>query len=106
MTSKKEMLRLKRERHKLTKTYLYKLQRKNRTKADNEWKLAVRKAHDNKSAISGETKNLNAHHILPKENFPQYRHDLMNGILLSPKEHKLGKFSAHKNPIWFVEMLK
>ena len=29
-----------------------------------------------------------------------------NGILLCPKHHKFGRFSAHKNPLWFINLLQ
>lgn len=45
------------------------------------------------------------HHIVPKEMFGITRYDPINGIVLCPSHHKFGKFSAHKNPLWFVDIL-
>jgi len=45
------------------------------------------------------------HHIIGKE-FKELRYDENNGILLCPKCHKFGKFSAHKNGLWFSEWLR
>lgn len=49
-------------------------------------------------------KKINAHHIIPKE-FEETRFDTENGIALCPGHHKFSKFSAHKNPLWFMNLL-
>lgn len=49
---------------------------------------------------------LDAHHLLEKRYYPHLKADPMNGILLCPKCHSFGKYSAHKNAIWFVLVLK
>ncbi len=49
---------------------------------------------------------LHAHHLLPKEQYKEFRTKAINGICLCPIHHKFGKFSAHRNPIWFVLWLK
>ena len=49
-------------------------------------------------------KVLNAHHLIPKE-FKEYRWDVDNGMILCVNHHTLGRFSAHKNPFWFVHWL-
>ena len=46
-------------------------------------------------------KKLNSHHLIPKE-FKEFRWDVSNGMILCVHHHTLGKFSAHKNPIWFA----
>jgi 5-methylcytosine-specific restriction endonuclease McrA len=73
-------------------------------KALKKWSLIVRARDKNKCQICGSTKNLNAHHIIPKEN-----HDLMfepmNGICLCVKCHKFGLASAHKNGFYFISWL-
>jgi len=55
--------------------------------------------------ICGATIRLNAHHIIPRE-IKETRHDPLNGISLCPKHHKFGIFSAHRNPLWFLTLLK
>ncbi len=52
-----------------------------------------------------EGQRLNAHHLIPKE-FKEYRWDVDNGMTLCVHHHTLGKFSAHKNPVWFTLWLK
>lgn len=32
--------------------------------------------------------------------------ELLNGVTLCPTHHKFGKYSAHKNSIWFAKFLK
>lgn len=49
---------------------------------------------------------LHAHHLLPKERYPELRCEPMNGICLCPLHHKFDKYSAHRNPIWFVLWLR
>ena len=48
---------------------------------------------------------LNAHHLIPRE-FIQWRWSIDNGITLCVNCHTFGKYSAHKNPIWFTIWLK
>ena len=47
----------------------------------------------------------NVHHLIPSF-FHQYELLVDNGLTLCPLCHTLGKFSAHKNPIWFYGWLK
>ncbi len=70
-----------------------------------EWANAV-KERDMECQICGKKPpyRLNAHHLIPK-NFPKYKYDIDNGILLCVHHHGLGKWSAHKNPIWFSRWL-
>lgn len=49
---------------------------------------------------------LDAHHLLPKERYQEYRCVRINGICLCPTHHKYGKYSAHRNPIWFALWLQ
>lgn len=49
-------------------------------------------------------KNCNAHHLIPN-NFKEYSLKVDNGLSLCPSHHTLGKYSAHKNPIWFIKWL-
>lgn len=50
-------------------------------------------------------KKLDAHHLIPKE-FHEWRWDVSNGMILCVMHHTLGKFSAHKNPVWFTLWLR
>jgi hypothetical protein len=56
-----------------------------------------------KKKVSGH--NCQAHHILPKT-IKLTRWDINNGITLCYQHHKVGKFSAHMNAIWFTFWLK
>lgn len=82
-----------------------KLQKRLRNKCKKLWREAVLKRWGNKCIVCGETKLPNCHHIVPKEMFSILRYDPINGVVLCPSHHKFGKFSAHKNPLWFVDML-
>ena len=71
-----------------------------------QWRANVLNRDDNQCVICGHDKKfLNAHHLIPK-NFDEFALLIDNGISLCPGCHTLGKFSAHKNPIWFVEWMK
>ena len=69
------------------------------------WAEAVKLKFDNRCVLCGETKRLNAHHIIPKE-VDDTRYDVDNGIALCPKHHKFGKYSAHRNGFWFTLWLE
>jgi len=58
-----------------------------------------------KCAICGETHLANCHHIIPRE-FASLRFNPNNGIVLCPQHHRLTKWSAHVNPVWFVRKLE
>lgn len=49
---------------------------------------------------------LNVHHLLPKERYREFRTVVENGITLCPKHHKWDRYSAHRNPVWFVLWLR
>lgn len=49
---------------------------------------------------------LNAHHLLPRERYPQFATVLINGICLCPGCHKYGERSFHRNPIWSTLWLR
>lgn len=49
---------------------------------------------------------LQAHHLLPKEKYPQFKFKTINGVCLCPNHHKYGERSAHRNPIWFALWLQ
>lgn len=77
-----------------------------------EWSLAIRTRDSHTCALCGRSTQsdsslrLNAHHILPKKFFPEYQFEMWNGVSLCPKCHTFGKFSAHKNGVFFAEWLK
>jgi hypothetical protein len=49
---------------------------------------------------------LNAHHLLPREVYPQFKLEVENGITLCAKHHKCDRFSFHRNPIWAAAWLE
>ena len=57
-------------------------------------------------AVCEAVKGLDAHHILDKRYWKEYKFEYMNGIALCKRCHKFGKFSAHRNGLWFSEWLK
>jgi hypothetical protein len=68
------------------------------------WRTAVI-ARDKTCVVCGKgPKYNNTHHLIPHE-FQDYEYEIDNGITLCPRHHALGKFSAHKNPIWFIKFL-
>lgn len=68
------------------------------------WSKRVRSG--GKCDVCGKKENLQAHHVLPKERYPELKFKRINGVCLCPTHHKFGKFSAHRNPIWFAVWLK
>ena len=48
---------------------------------------------------------LNAHHILPKERYIWLAFLPINGVALCYNCHKAGRYSAHRNPLWFARWL-
>ena len=47
---------------------------------------------------------LNAHHVIHRSNHA-VRWYLPNGVSLCNYHHTLGSFSAHQNPIWFIDKM-
>ena len=103
--TKKQKKINKKERHMKTKTYAKNQLKKNEKQKDKEWREKIMHKFDYTCALCPETKRINAHHIVPRS-FKELRWDEHNGIALCPKHHKFGKFSAHKNPLWFFDCLK
>jgi hypothetical protein len=91
---------------KVTKKKLASLARSAKRKALHEWSLAVRARDGNKCAVCGKTEYLNAHHLVPKERFPQHQLNVDNGISLCPSCHKYGSFSFHRHPLWSAQWLE
>lgn len=71
-----------------------------------DWSKAVRNLFGNKCVVCGSDKYVQAHHLLPKERYPELKLDLRNGIPLCAKHHRFGKFSAHRNGFWFTKMIE
>lgn len=65
------------------------------------WRMQILKKFDNKCVICDALQLPNCHHLVPERIFPAMRYDVDNGVVLCPSHHKFGKFSAHKNALWF-----
>lgn len=100
--AKKKASKTRAPRRESTKTITTRLYRK--------WAEIVKALEGHKCAVCGEPDSkehpLNAHHIMPRQNFSGLRFDPRNGISLCPKCHKFGRFSAHKGGIWFAWWLE
>jgi len=70
---------------------------------DETWKEIIHQK--NRCEVCGSTYGLNAHHIIGRGNL-NLRWDIRNGCLLCIRHHKFGLFSAHENPIYFMNWLK
>jgi len=76
-----------------------------RNKLLKAWSLAVRERDEWVCAFCGEADpRLNAHHILPKDIYPQFMFEVNNGISLCP--FKCHKRKAHYNGFVFTLWLK
>jgi 5-methylcytosine-specific restriction endonuclease McrA len=94
------------KKKKLTKKKLASLARTAKRKALGQWSLDVRARDNHQCCVCGSSNDLNSHHLIPKERFPQFQYDLANGIAVCPNCHKFGSYSAHRHPIWFSEWLR
>jgi hypothetical protein len=83
---------------KITKAKLAKMARTSKRKALQAWSKDVRVG--GKCEICGRTEFLDAHHLIPKERFPELQLCRENGICLCKLHHKFGKFSFHRHPLW------
>ena len=91
---------------KITKAKLRSMARTANRKALAEWSKEVRNRDGNKCVVCGKTEYIQAHHLIPKERFPQYKFIIDNGLSLCPTCHKYGNFSFHRHPIWSVLWLE
>lgn len=93
---------------KAKKLSIKRLLKKLRNKCYKMWRMRVLERWGGVCVVCGSTKLPNCHHIVPKEPpaFAALRYDPINGIVMCPTHHKFGKFSAHKNPLWFVHFLR
>ena len=71
---------------------------KKKVKDRDEWTCQVCK-----KKVEGH--NAHAYHILPK-GIHGMRWDVDNGITLCYNHHKVGRYSAHMNAVWFTYWLK
>ena len=77
-----------------------------RNKADKLWQEIVRLQWQGKCAYCGDTKYLNAHHLIDR-GISGTRHSPPNGILLCPSHHKFNRrCSAHRGPVVFAAWLQ
>ena len=71
-----------------------------------QWREEVLKRDDYTCQISKKKPNrCQVHHILPRQ-IKELRYDVMNGIVLNFQNHKVGKFSAHNNALFFTSWLR
>lgn len=77
-----------------------------KAKALKEWSKIVREYDEYTCAVCGRTDRTQAHHILPKEVYPDLMYNPLVGICLCPFHHKFGSYSFHKNPLWGAEWLR
>ena len=75
-----------------------------RRKEMEAWSQSVR-ARDKVCQICQKSKNLNAHHILSKRLYPEFKLELWNGIALCHFHHKFSRISPHQDPIGFVSFM-
>jgi hypothetical protein len=90
---------------KITKKKQRSMERTTKRKKLAEWSKQVR-SRDKTCIICERNDHLNAHHILAKETYKDLMFETQNGVTLCPRHHKFGKYSAHKNPIWFAKILQ
>lgn len=103
--TKKQIKLNKKLRHMQTKAYIKKQEKKEINKKFKDWAELVKTRDNNKCVICGETKQLNAHHIIPRE-IKELRFDINNGISLCPKHHQFSlEISPHRNPFVFLVWL-
>ena len=72
---------------------------------DQLWRDVVILKAGGQCEVCGTEKNVQAHHMYSRT-FITTRFDHKNGVALCPLHHTLGRFSAHKNGIWFTKWLK
>ena len=96
---------------KQTKKSIHKLEKRLKKKLLSEWRLKVLERDNYTDQITGENlknnpRNCHVHHILDKKNFPDLKLDVVNGITLSYRSHKVGPLSPHMNAIFFADFFK
>lgn len=76
-----------------------------KNKCDKLWSDIIKIKATGRCEVCGTPYNLNSHHVIGRVNY-NLRWDLRNGICLCVKNHKFGIYSAHENPIWFMDWFK
>jgi len=94
---------------KLTKAQIEKQRKRQEKKEQNAkdkaWRAFCVNRDNNECVICKRKGRLNVHHLLPKEKYPQYRHQVWNGISLCVYHHRWGKNAPHHDSIGFVAWL-
>jgi len=92
------------DKNKFLKKHIEEFKKRELKLKDDEWNEKI-KNRDECCVVCGTEKFLNAHHIIPRENF-SLRWDEDNGVTLCSKHHKFcNQISAHKNPFIFLNFL-
>ena len=105
MTLEKENARLEREYpYKAIELKKYKMKSLDK-KIDEAWAKIVKLRAGMKCEYCGKTTYLNSHHVYSRSK-RSTRWDLSNGVSLCVGHHTFGEWSAHKNPIEFIEWIK
>lgn len=118
--TKKEKLLRKRQRHKLSKVYLKKQQKKEFYEKLKVWRQKIIERDNyscqkccedlNKIDAEGFSSQKDVHHVISlsscKKNYPDLLFDINNGLLLCPRCHKIAPDSAHQSPIEFAIWFK
>ena len=79
---------------------------KYRARLDTAWRKAVYEAGGGVCFITGEAKNVNAHHIIDRRCYSS-RWNVDNGLLLSPLNHKWSPNKGiHNNPLFVLHQLQ
>ena len=103
--SKRQIKLRKRARYLKTKAYAKRLVRSKANKELANWARAIRSMGF--CEVNGcLSERINAHHILDRTRYPEFKTDMLNGVCLCSFHHKFGKLSAHRNPLWFTDWLK
>ena len=83
-----------------------KIKKPNNRKLLKEWSRIVRDRDGNCCAVCGSDKFIQAHHLLAKKKYPQYKLDPKIGIALCSGHHCFFPRSAETNAIWFANWLR
>lgn len=74
--------------------------KKLKNKCDKLWSEIIRS--QGRCEVCGTLKANFPHHVIGRRNF-MLRWDIRNGCLLCANHHTAGKFSAHNDPVWFMD---
>ena len=79
--------------------------KKEKNQKDKAWREECLKRDNYQCVICGRKGRLNVHHILPKENYSEYRYEIWNGLTCCFTHHMGGRQSPHRDAIAFVSWL-